>query len=266
MASTDEGSGVPPRRRRPSREPVGAYQALHTVRALERLAFQALSAPELSVALQIHQRTARRLLRRLAAEHYVTLAAGSRRRYQLTRRLAALGRQAIAHDDLPRVAAPWVATLAAQTGHPASLWIPCYADIVCVLHADPDGPAPQAMLGDLEPAHGTGPGKALLAHRDAWRDSMLAQPLKRHTPRTLTDPRDLAAELARIRQRGYAIDNGEHHEDVHTIAAAVLLADDAIAALAVSMPTADHATADADALAARITGAVASLSGALSHR
>jgi DNA-binding IclR family transcriptional regulator len=116
---------------------VGAYQALHTVRALERLAFRALSAPELSVALQIHQRTARRLLRRLAAEDYVTLTAGPRRRYQLTRRLAALGRRAFAHDELPRIAAPWVAALAGRTGHVATLWIPSYVDVVCVLRADP---------------------------------------------------------------------------------------------------------------------------------
>ena len=266
MASIRRGLGRPAAAAAPVREPVRAYQVMHTVRALERLAFRPLSAPKLSVALQIHQRTARRLLRRLAAEDYVTLTAGSRRRYQLTRRLAAFGRQAIAHDDLPRVAAPWVATIAAQTGHPASPWIPCYVDVVCVLHADPDGPAPQAMLGDLEPAHATAPGKALLAQRQPWRDSLLAQPLERHTPHTLTDPRDVAAELQRIRQRGYATDTGEHHEDVHAIAAAVFLADDAVAALTVSLTATEHSTNDADALAARITGAVASLSAALSHR
>ena len=36
--------------------------------------------------------------------------------------------------------------------------------------------------------------------------------------------------------------------DVHAIAAAVFLADDAVAGLAVLMPAADHATNDADAL------------------
>jgi hypothetical protein len=47
---------------------------------------------------------------------------------------------------------------------------------------------------------------------------------------------------------------------------AVFLADDAVAALAVSLPAAEHSANDADALAARNTGAVASLSAALSHR
>jgi DNA-binding IclR family transcriptional regulator len=253
MASTREGSGVPPSRGRPSGEPVRSYQAMNTVRALELLAFGPLSAPELARALQIHQRTAVRLLRRLQAEDYVAgPAARYRRRHRLTRRLAALGRQAIAHDELPRIAAPLVASLAARTGHVAALWIPCYADVVCVLHADPDGPVHQAMLGDLEPAHATAPGKALLAHRNAWRDSLLAQPLQRHTPRTLTDPRDLAVELTRIRQRGHATDHGEHHEDVHAIAAPVFEAGDAVAALAVSLRAEESVSADLGALAASV--------------
>ena len=208
---------------------------MRTVRALERLAFSPLSAPELAIALEIHPRTARRLLQRLELEDYATLTSDPRRPYHLTRRLAALGRQAIARDELPRIAAPWVAALAGRTGHVATLWIPCYADVVCILHADPGGPVPQAMLGDLEPAHATAPGKALLAHRDAWRESILAQPLRRHTPRTATDSRDLAAELTRIRQSGHATDNGEHREDVHAIAAPVCQAGDAVAALAASV-------------------------------
>jgi IclR family transcriptional regulator, acetate operon repressor len=263
MATSDHPSGVPARRRRPCREPVRAYQAMNTVRALEHLALRPLSGPELATALQIHQRTARRLLRRLHAEAYTTLRSGPRRRYHLTRRLAVLGRQAIARDDLPRVAAPWVATLATHTAHVATPWIPCYTDVVCVLRADPDGPLPQAILGDLEPAHATAPGKALLAHRDAWRDSIFAQPLRRHTPRTLTDPRDLAAELARIRQRGHATDHGEHHEDVHAIAAPVCQDDAAIAALAVSLTAKESTAADLDALAATVVHYAAALDAAI---
>ena len=266
MADANDRPGVPPRRCRPSREPPRAYAAMRTVRALERLAFSPLSAPELAVALQIHPRTARRLLQRLELEDYVMPPAGARRRYHLTRRLAALGRQAIAHDELPRIAAPWVAALAGRTGRVATLWIPSYADVVCVLHADPDGPVPQAMLGDLEPAHATAPGKALLGHRDAWRESVLAQPLQRHTPRTLTDPRDLLAELGRIRSRGYAVDNGEHHQDVHAIAAPVFQVGDAVGALAVSLAAEESAAADLGALAASVVHHAAALDAAIKIR
>ena len=265
MSDPNDGGGETPRRRRPVSEPVGAYTVMRTVHALERLAFRPLSAPELAAALQIHQRTARRLLRRLEAEDYAALAPGPRRRYHLTRRLAALGRQAIAHDQLPILAAPWVATFATTIGRHAQLWIPCYADVVCILDADPRGPVPTPMLGQLAPAHASAPGKALLAHRRPWRDDILARPLQRLTPRTLTDPRDLAAELDRVRARGHATDTGEHDPDTRAIAAPVLLADEAIAALAVTLTADEPSTLDLTALAAHTTHAAAALTRALSY-
>jgi DNA-binding IclR family transcriptional regulator len=43
------------------------------------------------------------------------------------------------------------------------------------------------------------PGKVLLAHRDAWRRSVLSSPLERCTERTVTDRRALESELSRVR-------------------------------------------------------------------
>ncbi len=265
MSDPNDGGGEPPRRRRPVSEPVGAYSVMRTVHALERLAFRPLSAPELAAALQIHQRTARRLLRRLGAEDCAALAPGPRRRYHLTRRLAALGRQAIARDELPILAAPWVATFATTIGRHAQLWIPCYADVVCILDADPRGPVPKPILGQLAPAHASAPGEALLAHRQPWRDSLLAGKLQRLTERTLTDPRDLAAELDRVRACGHATDTdtGEHDPHTRAIAAPVLLADEAIAALAVTQTADEPTTLDHDALAAHTTRAAAALTAAV---
>ena len=82
---------------------------MNTVRALECLAFAALSAPELAASLQVSVRTARRLLQRLALEGFVTQEPGHRRRYQATLRLAALGRQLLDHAPLAQAAAPRVA-------------------------------------------------------------------------------------------------------------------------------------------------------------
>ena len=217
-----------------------------------------MSAPELAVALQIHQRTARGCC--AACTPRTTHAGpGPRRRYRLTRRVAALGRRAIAHDELPILAAPWVATFATTIDRHAQLWIPCYSDVVCILDADPLGPVPKPMLGQLAPAHASAPGKALLAHRQPWRDSLLAGKLQRLTERTLTDPRDLAAELDRVRARGHATDTGEHDPNIRAIAAPVLLADEAIAALAVTLTADEPATLDLDALAAHTTRAAAAL-------
>jgi DNA-binding IclR family transcriptional regulator len=239
---------------------------MRTVQALERLVFGPLSAPQLAAALQMDQRTARRLLRRLEAEGYVTAEAGCRRRYQLTHRLAAVGRQAIAHDPLPHLAVPHLALLATSTGRPASLWIPCYTDVVCLLAAEPDDNAPPIpVLGALVPAHASAPGKALLAHRPRWRESLLTARLPRHTARTLVDPHDLRAELKRIQTRGHAADNGEHHDDVLAIAAPVFLDGEAIAALAIRLDDAAHAIGEPDALIQQTTSIATALTHALSH-
>jgi IclR family acetate operon transcriptional repressor len=233
------------------------------MRALELLAFDEHSTAELAETLGVHPRTARRLLTELSADGYLVQGGGRRRRFRTTLRLAALGRQAIAHAPLPRTAAPWVGTLAAQTGQPAGLWIPSYTHTVCILAAQPAGPLPEPQLGELAPAHASAPGKALLAHRQAWRDSLLARPLHRHTDRTLTDPRDLNAELDRVRARGYATDTGEHDPQLHAIAAPVFLADDAPAALSTTLNANDTTGADLDSLAANVTSTATALSTAL---
>jgi DNA-binding IclR family transcriptional regulator len=242
-----------------------AYYAARTMRALELLAFGEHSTTELAETLGVHPRTARRLLTELATDDYLIQGAGRRRRYRTTLRLAALGRQAIAHHPLPRLAAPWVAALAAQTALTAHLWIPSYTDVVCILHANPTIPSqqPQPMLREILPAHANAPGKALLSHRTAWRDSVLARPLERHTPHTLTDPRDLLADLDQTRRRGYAAAHEEHQLGSHAIAAPVLEGDDAIASLGVTLTDAEHDRADSDALAATITTHATGLTTAL---
>jgi DNA-binding IclR family transcriptional regulator len=152
-----------------------------------------------------------------------------------------------------------------HTALTAHLWIPAYSDVVCVLHAPPTIPPqePQPMLRELLPAHACVPGKALLAHREAWREDLLSRPLTRQTPQTLTDPRDLLADLNRSQQRGYATDHEEHQPGRHAIAAPILQADTAIAALGVTPTAPEHDRADPDTLAATITTHATALTEAL---
>src|SRR4051812_24837621 len=71
--------------------------------------------------------------------------------------------------------------------------------------------------------HCTAVGKALLAlSADAEVRALLARTgLPRHTPHTLTDPDDLLAQLALVRGRGYAMDEGEQEVGVRCVAVAV---------------------------------------------
>lgn len=153
---------------RPSRarypEPVRAYAAMNTVRALEHLAFAALSTPELAASLQVSARTARRLLQRLALEGFVTQEPGHRRRYHATLRLAALGRQMLDHAPVAQAAAPHVARLAQDTCCVAHLWIPGYEEqVVCAVHADGRTGSPTvSLLGEVTSAPSSAAGTVLL--------------------------------------------------------------------------------------------------------
>ena len=94
--------------------------------------------------------------------------------------------------------------------------------------------------GTLSPMHASGIGKALLSLYDDDRIARLIRqhPLDRFTSRTLTTAEGLAADLARVRSRGYAIDDEEKTEGMRCVAAPVLnLHGEAVAGLSVSGPS-----------------------------
>ena len=233
--------------------PSEAWYAARAMQALEVLAFQPLSAPQVAAALQVHPRTARRLLTRLHDEGYLSRSEDSRRLYAPTMRVVALAGQIVERSRLAERAVPLVAALYAETGAVAHLAIPSYRSVLCVVHGNGTGPAAPG-LHELAPAHCTAIGKALLGHRDAWRDSVLSLRLERRTARTITDPAALRAEADAIRERGYATEDEEFRPGVRGVAAPVFAASgEAVAALGVST------SGDLEGLAERVLATARSL-------
>ena len=83
-----------------------AWHVTRTLRVMELLAVRPRSAPELADALGVHARTARRLLKRLESEGYVTATEDRRRRYRPTMRVVALAGLAMERAELTAVAVP----------------------------------------------------------------------------------------------------------------------------------------------------------------
>ena len=191
--------------------PPEALYVARTMQVLELLAFQPLSAPQVAATLQIHPRTARRVLVRLHEEGYLTRSDNTRRQYSPSMRVVALAGQIAARSPLTVHAASCVARLQEEARADAHLVVPSYLSALCVVHAD-------VVCGtrihprELVPSHCTATGKALLAWRQRWRDSVLSHPLERHTERTLVDRASLAREADATRGRGYAIDDEEFEE------------------------------------------------------
>jgi IclR family transcriptional regulator, acetate operon repressor len=97
-----------------------------------------------------------------------------------------------------------------------------------------------SVIGGRNPAHCTGVGKVLLAHRLQDRASVSgfvsrAGPLERRTDRTLVTARRLHDEFETIRARGYGLDEEESERGVNCIALPLFLARSAVPAGAISI-------------------------------
>lgn len=108
-------------------------------------------------------------------------------------------------------------------------------------------------IGTALEAYCTGVGKLLLAHQpDAYVRSYLETgDFVALTPHTLTTPRQIMAELARIRQQGHALDNEEFEIGLRCIAAPIVVRDRVIAALSCSGPSSRMTDAVIEALIAK---------------
>lgn len=96
-----------------------------------------------------------------------------------------------------------------------------------------------SAIGRRLPAHATALGKVLLAERaDEAVDRLLSWPLIALTRHTITEPGALHAELAAIRERGYAVDHEENTEGIVCFAMAVPLHAPAADAISLSVPAA----------------------------
>jgi DNA-binding IclR family transcriptional regulator len=119
--------------------------------------------------------------------------------------------------DVRRIALPVMEKLRDLTGENTTLHELRDGKRVCVEKVESKQVLRDTILiGDQFPAHCGASGKVLLAYLPAeemkeYFDS--TRPLQALTARTITDPRKLAAELARIKRRGFAFSCGERVMD-----------------------------------------------------
>jgi IclR family transcriptional regulator, acetate operon repressor len=117
-----------------------------------------------------------------------------------------------------------------------------------------------ARPGDRDPVHSTALGKAIAAHLEESRvrDILEAEGMPRQTDRTITDVDAYVREIARVRERGYAIDDREN--EPHGRCVAVGFADSRLpAAISVSAPAARLTDEHIEPIAREITAVVEQL-------
>ncbi len=144
--------------------------------------------------------------------------------YTLGLGLARLGDRALRQVSLRDVAMPHLSELAAATM--LSTRVSVVDGESAVVIGQVDGPAAVRFnlnMGGRERLHCSGMGKAILANKseDAVRLDAERFGLGSRTRHTITDPDALLADLAKVRRRGFSIDDEEDAEGICCIGAAL---------------------------------------------
>lgn len=179
-----------------------------------------LRLTEISTALQLPKGTAHGILRTLNEVGFVEQDRHSGR-YQLGTALLELASGDLDIHELRARSMNWVDPLAARTGEAARVGVLAAGEVLLVHDVfRPDSSPQSTQVGALLPAHATALGKALLAY-SAGQRALLPSPLPAYTNKTMTDRLCLLDELARVRERGYAVEFCEHISDQAGIAVPV---------------------------------------------
>ncbi|RSN27008.1 IclR family transcriptional regulator [Amycolatopsis sp. WAC 04169] len=178
------------------------------------------SLSELATLSGLPMPTIHRLIRTLVDLGYVRQ--NTNRRYALGARLIRLGENA--SMQFGSWARPLLAELVDEVGETANLAVLERDEVVYVAQV----PSKHSMrmfteVGRRLLPHGTGVGKAMLAHLPSEDvTALLARTgMPSYTEHTFTDEDALLRELAKIAQQGYALDEAEQELGVRCVAVAV---------------------------------------------
>ncbi|MGW3305179.1 IclR family transcriptional regulator domain-containing protein [Streptomyces sp. NPDC001073] len=192
-----------------------------------------LTLTEVAQATGLARATARRAL--ITYEHLGLVTPSGDRRFALTPRVLSLGFPPLSRTTLPALALPHLTALAARIHEPASLAILVGDDVQYTARvATSRVMSVNIAVGTRLPAYATALGRVLLADAPPRHHELRAL-----TPRTLTDPAALAAELDTVRTQGYALVDEELEAGLRSIAVPVR---DRTGRVVAALNTATHVT------------------------
>lgn len=222
---------------------------------------------ELSRKLKIPKSTTHVLVSTLDKLGYIKLSQSSRR-FQLSSKMFGLGRKALQATPLPEAALPHLRHLVQETQLTAHVGILEKNQVVFVQKVDGPGFIKfDTYVGKCSDLHCTALGKALMAFQpDEIVQSLLSTyTLGRFTKKTIATKSAFLAELARVRQRGYAMDDEEEELGVRCVAAPIVYGSTILAAVSVTGTMMQIQTESLDKAVAAIQRAATRISLSLSE-
>jgi len=180
-----------------------------------------LGVTELSKRLKLHKNNVFRLLATLEARGYIEQNKATEN-YRLGLRCLNIGQRFVTQMGLLRQARAVMHQIVKTSRETAFIAVMHNGTVVSVDAVEPE----QAVrlvsrVGSTLPLHCTAVGKMHLACADDELRASLPETLQKFTEKTVVDRQILGQQLKKIAENGYAVDLGEHIEDVRSVAVPV---------------------------------------------
>ncbi len=199
-----------------------------------------LGVREIARQLDLHPSTVGRMLVTLASLGILNQDPETKR-YRMGSKVLAWSTVYMSQLDLRSEARPYMEDLYQATEETISLDIPDGNCRVCIERIESKHNLRWvAHIGERMPYYASAAGKTLLAYMPAQQKEEIVQntSMERLTPKTTIDPKILHLEMEIIKQRGYAVSQGERVEGVSCVAAPIFdSTGKAIGAITISAPS-----------------------------
>lgn len=240
-------------------------RALTLLRAIAS-ADEPLGLAALQRATGLHKTIVFRLLRTLEAHGFIEQDPDTAR-FSIGVAAFEVGQAYGQQEPLLRIAEQPMRELVAGSPHGAYLGVLDDFEVVYVSVVESSGPLRVHITpGERVPAYSTAFGKVLLAELpdEEIRAGAARHGLRALTERTITEPGELVAHLARVRRDGFAVNDAETYDGIGSIAAAIRdRRGRAIASISLSYATSLMRAQDMPAWAERTTRCAATISARL---
>ncbi|MEM6940817.1 MAG: IclR family transcriptional regulator [Pseudomonadota bacterium] len=214
---------------------------------------------ELSKELGLTKSNTFRLLQTLTALGYVNHRED--KTYAATLRMWQVGRTTVDNLNLREFAAEEMCHLNHETQETVYLAVRDGLNVIYIDKIESQKPIRTwSPIGGSAPIHTVATAKAILAANYDELRAKLSEPLAKHTERTLTTLAELDKDVEETLARGYALDVGGFRDRAISFGAAIMVGDEAVGAIGLSLPDVNLEKGSEDRLGALVQHAATAVS------